>query len=278
MEDLRILAAVQHTAWAPAEFLVRPFLRTTYLSFNFVGGPFRGLQEGRSGRLALSLAVNRHQLVADVCGGGLECVAATGGIVTSGLDGFLGIDGDPNARFEPQRARQLYRSWDPDGSRLGGLALTTWAPFREVAAALTRQWKAALGIDVGVEVTDVQTLNQNLERHAYPLALIGWLADYNSPQDWLAQLYTASAQYRSGACGCGYSSPDFMQQLQEAERKPAAAALPEYLDANKVLISDVAYSALLYGVRAMLVKPYVRGAGTSALFEYPWSEVEVVSH
>ena len=277
-DDLRVLAPVQHDPARSAQLLVRPFLRTSYLSFNFVNGPFRGLEDGRPGRLALSLAIDRHQLVAAVCDGGLECVAATGGIVTSGLDGFLGIDGDANARFDPQRARQVYRSWDPDGARLRGLTLATWAPFRDVAEALTRQWKAVLGIDVGLDVTDVQSLTQNLDRQAYPLVLVGWLADYNSPQDWLAPLYTPSAQYRSGACGCGYRSPDFLQRLQEAEQRPAADAVTDYLAANKMLIRDVAYSALVYGVRAMLVKPYVRGAGTSALYEYRWSEVEVVSH
>jgi hypothetical protein len=91
-------------------------------------------------------------------------------------------------------------------------------------------------------------------------------------------LYTQSSQSRSGACGCGYSSPNFLQRLQVAEHRPAADAVPEYLAANRILIRDVAYSALLYGVRAVLVKPYVRGVGTSALYEYPWSEVEVVSH
>jgi len=275
--DLSVLSPVQHDQATSAQLMVRPFLRTTYLNFNFVNGPFRGLEDGRPGRLALSLALNRHELVAGVCGGGLECIAATGGIVTSGLDGFLGIDGDANPRFDPQRARQVYRLWDPDGSRLRGLKLATWAPFRDVGAALIVQWKAVLGIDIGLEVTDVKSLTQNLAQQAYSLVLLGWLADYNNPQDWLA-LYTSTGGYPSGGCGCGYSSPDFLQRLQGAVHKPAADALPDYLAANKILVRDVACSALLYGVRAMLVKPYVRGAGTSALYEYPWSEVEVVSH
>lgn len=56
-----------------------PSASSTWLGFNFADGPFQGREQGRNGRLAFSLAIDRRQLVDVGCVQGATCIPATGG-------------------------------------------------------------------------------------------------------------------------------------------------------------------------------------------------------
>jgi hypothetical protein len=45
-----------------------------------------------------------------------------------------------------------------------------------------------------------------------------------------------------------------------------------------MLIEDVVYIPLYYTLAALLVKPYVLGAGTNNLYDYPWSQIRLTAH
>jgi hypothetical protein len=45
-----------------------------------------------------------------------------------------------------------------------------------------------------------------------------------------------------------------------------------------MLITDVAYIPLFYSVGSFLIKPYVKGAGSNAFFDYPWDQLQILSH
>jgi ABC-type oligopeptide transport system substrate-binding subunit len=111
----------------------------------------------------------------------------------------------------------------------------------------------------------------NVIKRVYPLFLARWLVDYNSPHASMAFLYGNIGGHPSVG---GYANPQFTAAVQMADGLPPSRALPAYLAANRVLIADAAYGVVAYGVRGLLLKPYLRGAGTSALFDYPCSEVK----
>jgi oligopeptide transport system substrate-binding protein len=255
------------------ELVVTPYLKTTWVAFNVETGAFGGIEEGRLGRLAFSQSIDRKQLVDRTCDGGTTCLAAAGGLITKGLAGYLGDDRDQNAKFDPVAAQANYKRWDPDESKVRDLRLSFTPSNRAIADNLRAQWKANLGVDVGLDQADAQTFGSRLRKKSYALAVRGWIADWNGPDDWFDSLFTTNAPDNGG-----YSDPRFDTVVRAADARPSSEALPDYVRAGEILVEDVAYAALAYGIRAYLVKPYVRGAAGNALYEYPWGEVKILRH
>jgi oligopeptide transport system substrate-binding protein len=245
--------------------------KTDFLGFNLRAGPFAGLAPGLTGRLAFSLAIDRKALADAVCSQSLDCRPGTGGLIPHGLRGYLGED--PNARFDPARARALYREWDRDGSRVKGLAyhFESFEPFRLEAENLRAQWKANLGVDVQLAPADPATYQQAKNRGAYELFREGWAADYNHPQNWY-QLYRSDLPFDH----FGYVNPRFDSLVSQADGESLGQALAHYTEAGRLLIADVAYAGLLYVDRLDLVRPYVQGMGGNAITDYPWTEARLV--
>src|SRR6185295_4637935 len=91
------------------QLTLQPAARTTWIGFNMKTGPFAGNDAGYHGRHAFITAVNLDQLVDIACSKGTACVKATGGVITKGLNGYLGDNSDPWAKFDPTQAKQLYQ-------------------------------------------------------------------------------------------------------------------------------------------------------------------------
>src|SRR5207237_9195156 len=86
-------------------------------------GPLAGAA-GKPGRQALATAIERNAVVDAVCSAGTTCMAATGGVLSKGLAGYLGDGADVNAKFDPTAARSEYKAWDPTGSKVKNLSYT----------------------------------------------------------------------------------------------------------------------------------------------------------
>src|SRR5207253_769693 len=127
-----------------------PIGTTFWVGFNLRSGPFAGVEEGRAGRHAFSEAIDRQALVEAVCNQKTTCTEATGGVVSKGLDGYLGDGADHNIKFDAAAAKTEYQKWDPTGAKVKGLAYTyDTNPFNKaVCANLIAQWKKNLGVDV----------------------------------------------------------------------------------------------------------------------------------
>jgi len=248
---------------------------TTVLHFNFEKGPFAGFEAGKLGRLALSQAIDRKRLASDTCAQGTTCAPATGGIVPKGSLAYLGDDTD--VRFDKAQAKENYKKWDPDGRKIQGLMLTYPATndghHKANAENLKSQWKENLGITIGLQEVDFQTFGSNARKGLYNLDVVRWITPTEYPALMLALFLTNEPNNYSR-----YRSPSFDALLRNAEERPLTEAVPMYLDAQRVLREDVAFAALKYGVRGLLIKPYVKGAGLTAGKERPWTEIQILKH
>jgi ABC-type oligopeptide transport system substrate-binding subunit len=281
------LNRIRSTSRLSAELLTRPGTGSAWVGFNLVhdavrgaGGPFLTAlgQSSKDLRLAFSLGLDRRRLAA-ACGA--LCTPATGGIIPSGLAGYGGDGSDPLAAYDPARARTLLRAADPDGSRTGGLTFVYDAEsplYRALAETLRDQWSANLGVRVALQPEAHQQLLRDARAGKLVLSRSGWQADYNHPQDWYDNLFGKAAGCPDSNCGSGYDSAAFDQAAAQADARPLAAALPLYLQMGRMLSADAAYIPLVYSTRMYLIKPYVRGAGASNLFEFPWSEYRILQH
>jgi len=280
---------IQNTSNEKSQLLLHPKVRTTWVTFNMVSdasrpakGPFT-LAAGQSGhdlRMAFDLAVDKTKLASVVCGN-ILCSPANGGLITKGLTGYLGDNQDPLAAFDPAKAKQLLKSADPDGSKTANLtyAYDPETPvFKDSAVFLQDQWQTNLGVHVNLLSVSHHAFIQARLKGSYVLSRDGWQADYNHPQDWFSGLWGTALGCPDSGCTSGYATKAYDDLLAKANAEPLASALADYKSLSQMLINDVAYIPLFYSVGAFLIKPYVQGAGSNNFVDYPWNNVQILSH
>jgi len=272
-----------------AQVVVGPANKTYWVSFNMVadanrraGGPFT-LDQGNAShdlRLAFALAVDKAKLARDLCSN-LICAQATGGLIPKGLLGYLGDGADPLSAFDPARAKRLLASADPTGAKTKGLVYTydPENPFNETTAKfLQSQWLANLDVSVDLKAVPRAAFITNRLRGDYVLSRDGWTAEYNHPQAWFDSQWGVVAGCPDTTCTSGYTTKAYEQLLAKADTQSLPNAIADYNALSRLLIDDVAYIPLYYTLAAFLVKPYVHGAGTNNVYDYPWSQIRLTTH
>ena len=280
---------IQGTANEKAQLLLQPKVRTTWLSFNMVSdssrpakGPFTldGGQSAHDLRLAFDLAVDKTKLATVVCHN-IVCTPATGGLISKGLVGYLGDNQDPLAKFDPTQAKQLLQGADPTGSKTKGLSYA-YDPNNPLntstAQFLQDQWQTNLGVHVDLTPVDHSAFIKARLKGSYVLSRDGWQADFNHPQDWFDSLWGKAAGCPDANCTSGYDTPAYDAATAKADTEPLQQATPDYEAVSRMLISDVVYIPLYYSVGSFLIKPYVKGAGSNAFFDYYWDQIQIQSH
>jgi len=257
------------------ELTLNPAVRSTWVGFNFEKGPFAGAA-GKDGRKAFSMAIDRSQMVDVACAKGATCAPATGGLIPKGLKGYLGDGQDASAKFDAAAAMTLYKQWDPTGSKVKNLTYSYNPSAQNQATAenLQAQWKQNLGVTVKLEAIDRQTFFTSRDKKTYIMFRHSWSADYDHPQDWFDNLYVTGA----GSGGTGYSNKALDQLVTSADQKPIDQSLNDYIQAQKMMIDDSFSAPLYYGVQPYIIKPYVKGAGGNAFFDYLWTDIRILQH
>lgn len=254
-----------------------PIGLTFWVGFNLRTGPFADIEAGKAGRHAFSAAIDRNALVDALCNQKTACVAATGGLISKGLQGYLGDGSDTNVKFDPAAAKAEYQAWDPNGLKVKGLNYTydTNAFNKAVCVNLQTQWQKNLGVNVGCVEMDRKTFFDDRNgRCAYPLFRQSWSADYEHPQDWFDYLFVTGAS-SSGSC---YSNPNLDRVIAAADAGSLSQSLVEYKTAGHMLINDSVYAPLIYGVQQYLAHQYVAGVGGNALYDFSWTEARILKH
>jgi oligopeptide transport system substrate-binding protein len=280
---------IQGTPNEKAQLLLNPKVRTTWLSFNMVSdnkrlakGPFTldGGQSAHDLRMAFALAVDKKKLATVVCSD-IVCTAATGGLITKGLTGYLGDGADPLAAFDAAKAKSLFQGADPTGSKTKGLVYV-YDPSnplnKPTAEFLQSQWQDNLGVHVELQAVSHSAFIKSRLKGDYVLSRDGWQADYNHPQDWFDNLWGSALGCPDSSCTSGYHTQAYDDLLKKADQESGDAALADYKKLSQMLIDDVVYIPLFYSVGSFLIKPYIKGAGTNAFFDYSWAGIQILSH
>jgi oligopeptide transport system substrate-binding protein len=279
-----LIQGIKGNATYASQLLTKPKGRTTWLSFNVgypaTGGPFVGETATAKGlRMAFALAVDKAGLATTVCHDVL-CSAATGGLITKGLVGYLGDGADPLAKYDPTQAMSLLKQYDPTGKLTANIKYSYNAGGLNdpVAAYLQNAWQTNLNVKVTLDPSsDASQFISNRLSGKYVMARDGWQFDYNHPQDWFDNLwgYLATA---SGANTSGFDDPTYDSVLKQADAAPIDTALPMYKQLAQILQQDVVYIPLYYSVANFAIHSYVKGAGSNSQADYYWNETSLQSH
>jgi len=280
---------IQQSSSLTKELELQPKVRTTWASFNVTcdstrqaKGPFCD-QSGASAkdlRMAFILAVDKNKLVDVVCHK-VVCIAATGGLISKGLKGYLGDNADPLAKFDAAKAKALLKGADPDGSKTKGMTYV-YDPENPLNATtaqfLQDQWQTNLGVHVDVQPESHSQFIKDRLSGKFVLSRDGWQADYDHPQDWFDNLYAKITGCPDTNCTSGYTSSQFDALATQADTKQVGDAIPMYKQMSQMLIDAAAYIPLFYSVGAFMTKPYVKGAGTNPFADYWWNEYRILQH
>ena len=282
------LLRIRNNPKEKAQLLIRPKVRSYWVSFNVVSdakrkakGPFVGeTADAKNLRLAFALAVDKQKLAQVVCQN-IVCTPATGGLIPPGLVGYLGDNQDPLAKFDPQKAKQLLKQADPDGSKTRGLAYVydpESALNSQSAQFLQDQWQTNLGVHVDLTPETHSQFIKDRQAGNFVLSRDGWQADYNHPQDWFDNLWGKAAGCPDSACTSGYDSPAYDEAVAKADSLPLSQAVPQYKKISQMLIDEANYIPLFYAQGTFLIKPYVKGAGSNAFSDYWWNNYQILQH
>src|SRR5262249_12032663 len=117
----------------------------------------------------------------------------------------------------------------------------------------------SVGRDVQVVAAETSPFRKNYHRGGpYQMWIIGWLADYADPQDWLSVLFTCHASTNYS----GYCNPSLDSLLNKADLEPDFnKRLTMYQSAEQVVVDDVAWIPFEQAKYAWRQKPWVRGFG-----------------
>ncbi|MBU2607736.1 MAG: peptide ABC transporter substrate-binding protein [Chloroflexi bacterium] len=233
------------------DLMVVPELSFFYLGFNTTRPPFDDIDIRR----AFSHAVDKDKLVSLVS---KDTVQRADGILPPGLPGY---NGDlVGIEYDVDKAKELIAaSKYGDVSRLPPITITTsgWGGMvsRELEAVVY-QWQQNLGVEVKVRQLEPERFLYQLKAEKDEMFLMGWIADYPHPQDFLEILFRSGAESNYGE----YSNAEVDSLLGKANVEPdIEQSLALYQQAEQILVEDAACLPLWFGKSYILSRSYVKG-------------------
>lgn len=197
-------------------------------------------------RQALSLAINRQELVDEVMDGQGQ---AASGFLTPQIPGF--DEAAPAFEYNPDRARELLNEAAPDGLHID---FRTRALFSTVATAIQGYWQA-VGVDCDLQQMDNGIFMQDWAAGNLQVLVNGWFADYPGGDGLLSYFMTDNAKNHSSF----YANPAFDELVAQARIELDADAQANlYRQADDILTrQDYATIPILYPHYNYAAKPWV---------------------
>jgi len=251
------------------ELKVTPELRFEYVGFDTTRPPF----DDANVRRAFTHAIDKEKLNLLVF---RDMMQPAYGILPPGMPGFnedlIGLNFDASAAKE-LIAASSYGSV----SNLPPITITTsgWGGLiSSPLEAIIAEWRRNLGVEVAVRQLEPWHFIYYLKEEKDQMYLMGWIADYPHPQDFLEILFHTGVEYNYGE----YSNPEVDTLLERAAlEQDMKTSLEMYQQAEQMLIDDAACIPLWFGQNYILVKPRVQGYDLNPM-GFAWlNEVSVKS-
>ena len=232
------------------ELAVFPELSLFYLGFNTQKPPF----DDASVRQAFCHAVNKERIIELTLKG---MMTKADGILPSGMPGYN--EDLRGLGYDVAKAKALIESSKyGDAGNLPPIVMTVsglGGSIPEYLGAVIQEWRQNLGVEVTVRQLEPEAFLYSIKEEADEMFMLGWIADYADPQDFLDMLFHTGAEYNTG----NYSSPEIDALLdQAAVEMDSTARIALYRQAEQELIDDAACLPLWFGTNYVLIKPYVK--------------------
>ena len=222
-----------------------------------------GLEDARV-REALSLAINRQELIDTVLSGAGE---AASGVLAPATPG-----NDPTAElpYDPERAKQLLAEAGVSGLKLD--CKCRKGQYEKYMTAVQAYW-AAIGVEMSLTIQDSAVWSSDWAEGNLQVTCVGWFPLYPDADNHLyTYFYSTSAVKKSSF----YDSPEFDKLMDEGRVSQDADERKQlYTEADNLLSRvDFATIPLYWPKGAFVAKPYVKNAKVGNLI-YHMNDIDI---
>lgn len=248
---------------AEDKVIINPYLGTYYYLFNVTREPFDDVRV----RKALTYAIDRESIVKNITKAGqLPATAYVPPGVPDAEPGsdFRTVGGDFFEPYNPEEAKRLLaEAGYPDGKGFPEFTLlyNTSEAHKTIAEAIQRMWKETLGINCTLTNQEWKVYLDNRSTLNYDVARAGWIGDYTDPMTFIDMWVTGG-----GNNDTGWGNPEYDALVKEAKSSGDQKVRMEAMHkAEKILMDEIPIAPIYFYTRPELIKPYIKGAYTSAL-------------
>jgi len=211
-------------------------------------------------RQALSIALNRQDLVDDVFKGGeTPAFAYVPGAIPDATPGkdFRTTGGNYFKEDIPRAKQLLADAGFPDGKGFPPLTIlyNTNGSHQLPAQAIQDFWHKNLGIDVKLLGQEWKVYLQTQESLQYDISRAGWLGDYIDPMTFLDMFVTKGGQNQTGWSNAQYDA-DIATAKQTGDQ---TVRMQSMHDAEKILMTDMPIIPIYYYVNNYVLKDNIKG-------------------
>lgn len=247
---------------------LRPFLdQTTQLAtyfyrFNIRKKPLDDVRVRR----ALSLAIDREQIVSKVTLGGQLPARALTPPNTAGYTAGDLLHGDI-----AEARRLLAEAGYPDGAGFPHLEIlfNTNDGHRRIAEAIQQMWKQALNIDIGLYNQEAKVQSDSMREGNYEIARYAWIGDYVDPSTFLELMLSDSGNNQTG-----WANADYDRLVNEARYQiDPAKRFALYREAETILMRESPIAPIYFYVNSQLQVPALKGWYGNLIDIHPYNRV-----
>lgn len=250
------------------DYFVEQYMGTYFYRFNCTREPFTG-ESGKLVRRALSLAVNREHITKHITKAGQT--PATWFCPAVGT--YQHVDG---LQYDPELARKtLAEAGYPGGTGFPDVELmfNTDESHKQVAEAISQQWKKELGIHISLANKEWQMYLKDMTDLQYNIMRSGWIGDYNDPNTFFDMFVTDGGNNRTGWSNARYD--ELLKQSQNEQDPDKRNALFQQME--RILVEDELpimpiYITIYQGMISERVLGFEHNIRNIHPFQYMWME------
>ncbi|HAS79660.1 MAG TPA: peptide ABC transporter substrate-binding protein [Fusobacteriaceae bacterium] len=262
-------------------FHIVPYLGTYYYIFNVNKAPTNDINV----RKALTLAIDREQIVNEVSKGGQQ--PANGfvptGLVDSQGNDFRATAGDYgiSSTADVEKAKEyLAKAGYPNGEGMAPVELiyNTSEGHKAIAEAIQEMWKKNLGIEVNLVNQEWAVFQDTRHVGNFEVARAGWIGDYNDPMTFL-DLWTSYSGNNDAQWS--YTKGDFPENkkfdalIENSKVAQGTDRDKDLYAAEKILMDELVTMPIYYYTGVIMVKDKVKNWERDILGTWYLGNVEI---
>ena len=201
-----------------------------YLSLNVTKPPFDDARV----RQAFAHAVDRER-IAQIAREMYDKPASPATTFTPPWIIAMDLYGETGCPYNPGVARELLaQAGHPNGEGLPPITLVynQTDVHAAIAEAVAQMWRDNLGMEVYLEATDWKAYTERLRTDAPQIFRMGWVADYNDPDNFLRQVFHSGSEGNYGH----FANADFDRLVDQAAAETDPKVRQElYIEAERIL-------------------------------------------
>lgn len=219
-------------------------------------------------RQALSMAINRKQIVEEVTKAGQQPALS---VVPPGLAGYQGAEGLPE---NLEKARELLaEAGYPGGRGFPKLTLmyNTSETHRPIAEVIQQQLQNNLNIKIELKNMEWGSFIETVQQEDYQMARYGWVGDYPDPNTFLDLWVSSSPQSNTN-----WKNPEYDRLIVAAGKEFDSKKRMELLrQAEQILATELPIIPIYFYTSAEMAKPNIEGFAPSAQDLHPLSVLRI---